>query len=58
MSKIDTKEWGEFLIGDLFELKRGGIKGLQLLLEGETPVIAAAGYKQGIAGYYCHYGYG
>lgn len=52
MSKIDTKEWGEFLIGDLFELKRGGVKGLQLLSEGETPVIAAAGYKQGVAGYY------
>ena len=52
MGKIDTAEWGTFRIGDLFEAERGKIKNLQNQNEGNTPVIAAAGFNQGIAGMY------
>lgn len=52
MSKIDTNNWGKFILGDLFSFKRGNSKKLQLLKKGETPIIAAAGYNQGIAGLY------
>ena len=52
MKKIDTSNWGEFKIGDLFDAERGKVKNLQSQEDGSTPVIAAAGYNQGIAGYY------
>lgn len=52
MGKIDTSNWGEFRIGDLFDAERGKIKSLQKQCEGDTPVIAAGGYNQGVAGFY------
>lgn len=49
---IDTSSWKEFRVGDLFHGVRGTSCKMQELNEGETPVIAAARYNQGIAGYY------
>lgn len=52
MAKIDTSGWKEFRVGDYFHGIRGTSRKMQGLDEGETPVIAAARYNQGIAGYY------
>lgn len=52
MGKIDTSEWGTFKVGDLFDAERGKVKNLQLQPSGNTPVIAAGGFNQGIAGMY------
>ena len=52
MKKIDTTNWKEFRVGDLFDFERGNVKKLQILKSGETPVIAAARSNQGVAGYY------
>lgn len=49
---IDTSSWKEFCVGDFFHGVRGTSCKMQELNEGETPVIAAARYNQGIAGYY------
>ena len=49
---IDTSSWKEFRVGDFFHGVRGTSCKMQELNEGETPVIAAARYNQGIAGYY------
>ena len=49
---IDTSSWKEFRVGDLFHGVRGTSRKMQELNEGKTPVIAAARYNQGIAGYY------
>ncbi len=52
MSKIDTSQWGSFKVGDLFDAERGKVKNLQNQNGGNTPVIAAGGFNQGIAGMY------
>lgn len=52
MKKIDTKQWQDFRVGDLFSIERGKVKKLQILKEGNIPVIAAARSNQGVAGYY------
>lgn len=49
---IDTSSWKEFRVGDFFHGVRGTSRKMQELNEGKTPVIAAARYNQGIAGYY------
>ena len=49
---IDTSNWKEFRVGDFFHGVRGTSRKMQELNEGKTPVIAAARYNQGIAGYY------
>ena len=49
---IDTSKWGEFRVGDYFHGIRGTSRKLQSLSIGDTPVIAAARYNQGIAGFY------
>lgn len=50
--KIDTRDWKEFKVGDLFDAERGKIKRLQSQNDGNTPVIAAGFSNQGIAGMY------
>lgn len=50
--KIDTQKWGGYRIGDLFDIERGKVKGLQQKETGIVPVIAAARQNQGIAGFY------
>lgn len=52
MNKIDTEKWKEFRVGDMFCAERGKVKNLQLQENGYVPVIAAAGFNQGIAGYF------
>lgn len=52
MSRIDTSKWGDFKVGDLFDAERGKVKNLQNQNKGSTPVIAAGGFNQGIAGMY------
>ena len=49
---INTTNWKEFRVGDYFHGIRGTSRKMQSLDEGDTPVIAAARYNQGIAGYY------
>ena len=43
---------GGYRIGDLFDIERGKVKGLQQKETGIVPVIAAARQNQGIAGFY------
>lgn len=52
MGKIDTSGWKEFLVGELFAAERGKVKNIQPLCPGETPIIAAGAYNQGITGMY------
>lgn len=49
---IDTSMWKEFMVGDYFHGVRGTSRKMQGLNDGKTPVIAAARYNQGIAGFY------
>lgn len=51
-NKMDIVEWKEFRVGDYFKGIRGKSRKLQALTDGETPIIAAAGYNQGIAGFF------
>ena len=46
------EEWKRFKVGDFFDAERGSVKGLQKQEPGKVPVIAAAGFNQGIAGFY------
>lgn len=46
------EEWKKFKVGDFFDAERGSVKGLQKQEQGKVPVIAAAGFNQGIAGFY------
>lgn len=50
--KVDTREWGEFRVGELFDAERGKVKNIQPLTPGATPIIAAGAYNQGTAGMY------
>lgn len=50
--KVDTREWGEFRVRELFDAERGKVKNIQPLTPGATPIIAAGAYNQGIAGMY------
>lgn len=52
MSKIDTSNWKEFSLGELFEIKRGTSRIMRNLTEGTIPLIAAARAEQGVAGYF------
>ena len=49
---IDTSMWKEFRVGDYFHGIRGTSRKMQELNKGQTPIIAAARYNQGIAGFY------
>ena len=46
------KEWKGFKVGNFFDAERGSVKSLQKQEPGKVPVIAAAGFNQGIAGFY------
>lgn len=49
---IDVSAWKEFRVGNYFHGIRGTSRKMQELDDGLTPIIAAARYNQGIAGYY------
>lgn len=50
--KIDVSGWGEFKVGELFDATRGKSRRMQILEDGDTPLIAAARNNRGIAGTY------
>ena len=50
--KIDTKCWGEFRVGDLFEIKRSKNNiNFERCNTGSTPLISAGNENNGIVGY-------
>lgn len=50
--KIDVSGWGEFQVGELFDATRGKSRRMQILEDGDIPLIAAARNNRGIAGTY------
>ncbi len=52
MGKMDINRWKAFRVGDYFHGIRGTSRKMQELKDGDIPVIAAARYNQGIAGFY------
>lgn len=50
--KIDVSGWGEFKVGELFDTTRGKSRRMQILEDGDIPLIAAARNNRGIAGTY------
>lgn len=50
--KIDVSGWGEFKVGELFDATRGKSRRMQILEDGDIPLIAAARNNRGIAGTY------
>ena len=52
MNKINFSNWKEFRVGDIFAATRGTSRKMQTLSPGNVPIIAAARYNQGIAGFY------
>jgi len=53
MKQIKDKDFKEFKLSDIFQKAiRGNAIRLQIIREGNMPVIAASGVNQGIAGYY------
>lgn len=46
---IDTSDWVEFRIGDLFDIKRGNVKGIKGLASGDVPVVSAKETNNGVA---------
>ena len=47
--KINTENWKEFKIGDLFEIERGKISNLNDIEKGKCPIVSAYGENQGVA---------
>ena len=52
MNKIDITKWKKFRVGDFFIATRGTTIKMQSLDNGSIPIIAAARYNCGIAGFY------
>lgn len=50
--KNDVSGWGEFKVGELFDATRGKSRRMQILEDGDIPLIAAARNNRGIAGAY------
>lgn len=50
--RIDVSGWGEFKVGELFDATRGKSRRMQILEDGDIPLIAAARNNRGIAGTY------
>ena len=54
MMKIDTSEWGKFIVGDLFDIhptKAYKMTNAQLMDDGDNPVVVNSSYSNGIGGY-------
>lgn len=52
--KIDTSEWGKFIVGDLFDIhptKAYKMTNAQLMDDGDNPVVVNSSYSNGIGGY-------
>lgn len=51
MNKIDTTDWKEFIIGDLFEIKRPISRSQSKYEEGDIPFVASGNYNNGVLKY-------
>ena len=54
MTQIDTSKWGEFRVGDLFEIKPTKsykMRNADLLDGGNTPVVVNSAFNNGIGGF-------
>ena len=51
MNKIDTLNWKEFIIGDLFEIKRPVSRSQSQYEEGDVPFVASGNYNNGVLKY-------
>lgn len=54
MGRIDTSGWGEFTVGDLFDIhptRAYKMTNAELLDGGESPVVVNSSYNNGIGGY-------
>lgn len=46
---LNTNDWKDFKIDNLFDIKRGNISNLEDLAEGDCPIVSAYGQNQGIS---------
>ena len=54
MTQIDTSKWGNFKVGDLFEIKPTNsykMRNADLLDGGNTPVVVNSAFNNGIGGF-------
>ena len=51
MNKIDTSQWEEFRIGDLFTVKRPAARSQSKYDEGDVPFVASGNYNNGVLKY-------
>lgn len=51
MNRIDTAKWGEFVIKDIFSVKRPAARSQSDYAEGEVPFVASGNYNNGILKY-------
>lgn len=52
MAKIDTRTWGKFRIGDLFEISRPIARSQAQYAEGDVPFVASGNFNNGVAKWY------
>ena len=48
MAKIDTSDWKEFIVGELFEISRPIARSQAEYIEGNVPFVASGNYNNGI----------
>ena len=48
MAKIDTSDWKEFVVGELFEISRPIARSQAEYIEGNVPFVASGNYNNGI----------
>lgn len=51
MAKIDTSEWGSFVIGDLFIISRPEPRSQASYTDGDVPFVASGNYNNGVVKY-------
>ena len=49
--RVDVSQWGEFKIGDLFEITRPASRSMMKYEDGDVPFIASGNFNNGVAGY-------
>ncbi|WP_294649640.1 restriction endonuclease subunit S [uncultured Rothia sp.] len=49
--RVDVSQWGEFKIGDLFEITRPVSRSMMKYEDGDVPFIASGNFNNGVAGY-------
>lgn len=51
MTKLDTSEWGEFVIKNIFTVKRPAARSQSNYAEGKVPFVASGNYNNGVLKY-------